>query len=128
MAVVVYPVIVHKDEDSDYGISAPDIPGCVSAGCTLAEAFEGMREAICLHAEETLLKGHSLPAPTAAEGLDLNGGQLGYIDIDVSMISGELVRVNVMLPRWLIAAIDQCAPDRSRFLAESATKALRASE
>lgn len=124
-SVVVYPVVVHKDEGSDYGISIPDVPGCVSAGASLAEAFEGIREAIYCHAEGMLLDGEALPAPTAAENVDLDGGQLAFLDIDIEKISGEMERVNVTLPKWLIAAIDQKASNRSRFLAESAAKALR---
>ena len=32
--------VIHKDEKSDYGISFPDFPGCVSAGATLDEVRE----------------------------------------------------------------------------------------
>jgi HicB_like antitoxin of bacterial toxin-antitoxin system len=32
-----YPVVVHKDPDSDYGVTVPDLPGCFSAGETLPE-------------------------------------------------------------------------------------------
>ncbi|MCB0185038.1 MAG: type II toxin-antitoxin system HicB family antitoxin [Caldilineaceae bacterium] len=32
-----YPVVIHKDEESDYGVSLPDLPGCSSAG----KALEG---------------------------------------------------------------------------------------
>ncbi|MDW8232800.1 MAG: type II toxin-antitoxin system HicB family antitoxin, partial [Roseiflexaceae bacterium] len=27
-----YPVVVHKDPESDYGVTVPDLPGCFSAG------------------------------------------------------------------------------------------------
>ena len=33
-----YPVVLHKDEDSDYGVTVPDVPGCFSAGETIDEA------------------------------------------------------------------------------------------
>ena len=61
--VAVYPIIVHKNEGSDYGISIPDVPGCVSAGASLTDAFEGIREALYCHAEGLLLVGESLPSP-----------------------------------------------------------------
>ncbi len=35
-----YPVLVHKDPESDYGVTVPDLPGCFSAGETLNEARE----------------------------------------------------------------------------------------
>ena len=33
-----YIAILHKDKDSDYGVSFPDFPGCITAGSTLDEA------------------------------------------------------------------------------------------
>lgn len=27
-----YLVVIHKDKDSDYGVTVPDLPGCFSAG------------------------------------------------------------------------------------------------
>jgi predicted RNase H-like HicB family nuclease len=33
-----YIAYLHKDRDSDFGVSFPDFPGCVTAGKTLDEA------------------------------------------------------------------------------------------
>ena len=33
-----YVAYLHKDRDSDFGVSFPDFPGCVTAGRTLEEA------------------------------------------------------------------------------------------
>ena len=44
-----YPVVIHKDPDSDYGITVPDVPGCFSAGETIDEALNGAAEAIECH-------------------------------------------------------------------------------
>lgn len=30
-----YPIFIHKDPDSEYGVIIPDLPGCYSAGSTL---------------------------------------------------------------------------------------------
>lgn len=124
-SVVVYPVVVHKDDTSDYGISVPDVPGCVSAGATLSEAFEGIREAIYCHAEGLLMDGEHLPTPSTGEAIDVDGGSLAFVDVEMDKISSEVERVNVTLPKWLIGLIDQQTGNRSRFLAESAMKALR---
>jgi predicted RNase H-like HicB family nuclease len=35
-----YIALIHKDADGDFGVSFPDLPGCVSAGSTLDEARE----------------------------------------------------------------------------------------
>ena len=40
-----YPVVIHKDKKSDYGLTVPDLPGCFSAGKTFDEALENSKEA-----------------------------------------------------------------------------------
>ena len=43
---------------------------------------------------------------------------------DLDRLSTAVKRVNITLPKWLLQAIDAAAPNRSRFLAESALRAL----
>ena len=52
-----YPVVIHKDRKSDYGVSVPDLPGCVSAGATVDDALAMAREAIELHLEGLIEEG-----------------------------------------------------------------------
>jgi len=49
-----YIALVHKEGDSDFGVSFPDFPGCVTAGATLDEAARMAREALELHIEGLL--------------------------------------------------------------------------
>lgn len=44
-----YSIVIHKDNDSDYGVAVPDIPGCFSAGETYEEALSAAQEAIECH-------------------------------------------------------------------------------
>ena len=46
-----YIAYLHKDSKSDFGVSFPDFPGCVSAGKTLEEARRMAEEALALHIE-----------------------------------------------------------------------------
>jgi predicted RNase H-like HicB family nuclease len=39
-----YPVAIHKDEHSDYGMIVPDLHGCFSAGETIEEAVSMANE------------------------------------------------------------------------------------
>lgn len=57
-------VAIHKDPDSAYGVSVPDLPGCASAGDTADEALRMAKEAIELHLEGMLDDGLDLPEPT----------------------------------------------------------------
>jgi len=41
-----YIALIHKEPKSDFGVSFPDFPGCVSAGSTLEEAASLAAEAL----------------------------------------------------------------------------------
>ena len=41
-----YPVVIHKEKRSDYGVTVPDLPGCFSAGKTSTECLSMAQEAI----------------------------------------------------------------------------------
>ena len=60
-----YLVVVHQDRPTGpCGVSVPDLPGCFSAGDTLADALERSREAIALHVEGLLSDSEPVPAPS----------------------------------------------------------------
>jgi predicted RNase H-like HicB family nuclease len=44
-----YIVLVHKDKDTSYGVSFPDVPGCISAGDTFEEAINNASAALAGH-------------------------------------------------------------------------------
>jgi predicted RNase H-like HicB family nuclease len=80
-----YPIVIHKDRGSDYGVTVPDLPGCFTAGRTLDEALAMAKEAIELHLEGMIEQGEAVPRPGAVEdyssdpeykggGLDRTGG------------------------------------------------------
>ena len=125
-----YPVVIHKDHDSDYGTEVPDLPGCYSAGCTLSEALHATREAIYAHLEGMAQDGELAPGPSDLSDIQLferHSGAVAFaaVEIDASKVSTESERVNITLPKWLISSIDASEPNRSRFLAQSAIKALQ---
>ena len=62
-----YIGLLHKDAESDYGVSFSDFPGCVTAGETLDEAHAFAAEALSFHVEGMLADGAQLPAPTPLE-------------------------------------------------------------
>lgn len=63
-----YPVVIHKDPDSDYSVTFPDLPGCFTAGKTIEEALAMAFEAAELHIEGCLEEGIAMadPSPIAA--------------------------------------------------------------
>ena len=125
-----YPVVVYKDPESDYGTEVPDLPGCYSAGSTLSEALEETREAVYAHLEGMAKDGEVAPEPSdlsIIQSSDDYAEAIAFaaVEIDLNKVSTETERVNITLPKWLVSSIDASEPNRSRFLAESAIKALQ---
>lgn len=62
-----YIALIHKDPDSDYGVSFPDLPGCISVGSTPKEAHQMGSEALMLHLEGLAADGAYIPSPCSAD-------------------------------------------------------------
>ena len=75
--------LLHKDPGSGFGVSFPDLPGCVTAGRTLEEARRMAVEALALHAEGMAEDGDALPVPSA---LNAVMNEPGHRDAVVSMV------------------------------------------
>lgn len=123
-----YPIFIHKDKDSDYGVIVPDLPGCFSAGGTIEEAVKNAHEAIECHLEGLLLDNESIPLKKPVEqhleDPDFKDGVLAMVEIDISKISGKTTRINVSLPERFLKQIDeythQHGGNRSGFLLDAA--------
>lgn len=59
-----YLVVVERGKDG-WGAHVPDLPGCIAAGETRAEALRLIREAIVLHIEGLHEAGESIPVPSS---------------------------------------------------------------
>jgi predicted RNase H-like HicB family nuclease len=59
-----YIAYLHKDGDSDFGVSFPDFPGCVTAGRTLEEARRMAAEALAMHIAGMIEDGDVVPDPS----------------------------------------------------------------
>jgi len=64
-----YIALVHKDEGTSYGVSFPDVPGCIAAGDTFEEAVANAAEALAFHFVEMRKDGDAIPAPRSFEEL-----------------------------------------------------------
>jgi len=108
-----FPVVVHKDPDSAYGVTIPDLPGCFSAGDTLDEALENTKEAIECHIEGLLMDEVPLPIPQAIEkhyqNSDYSDGIWESVCVDISKISGNLKPIEVTLPEKILIQLDKYA-------------------
>jgi predicted RNase H-like HicB family nuclease len=90
-----YPVAIHKDEDSCYGVSIPDIPGCFSAGETLDEAIDNTQEAISGHLEILAEEGTVAPKASIVEDYfqrdEYTGATWVYVEVVMSAVSTDFI-------------------------------------
>jgi predicted RNase H-like HicB family nuclease len=64
-----YVALVHKDKGTSYGMSFPDVPGCISAGDTFEEAVVNAAEALAGHLALLRADADTIPAPRSFEEL-----------------------------------------------------------
>jgi predicted RNase H-like HicB family nuclease len=126
---MLFPVVIHKDPDSDYGVTVPDLPGCFSAGETLAEAVANAREAIELHIEGLLEAGEAVNASDPAnhqDNPDYAGGIWYLVTVNPANLRGNAQRVNITIPERVLGRIDRAAKaigsSRSEFLVTAALR------
>ena len=125
-----YIALIHKDADSDYGVSFPDLPGVISAGSTLDEARDMATEALALHIEGLIEDGEAIPEPSSLEDVMANAENKDGVAVLIAAPAAiaKSVRVNVTFPSDVLDQIDQYAEregfTRSGFLAQAAKKAM----
>ncbi|MDE0459906.1 MAG: type II toxin-antitoxin system HicB family antitoxin [Chromatiales bacterium] len=61
---------IHRDDDTGYGISFPDFPGCVSVGDSVDEAIRHWREALAFHVEGLSDEEEPIPPPRSIEAIE----------------------------------------------------------
>lgn len=130
---MLYPIAIEPgDETHAFGVIVPDIPGCVSAGDTLEEAYINAKEAIQGHLELLVEMGEEVPLPTPMNNHLNNpdftdyGMYFGVVDVDITHLLGQTERINITMPAYLIKRIDDFVAthkeykNRSSFLSQIA--------
>jgi predicted RNase H-like HicB family nuclease len=125
-----FPIVIHKDSDSDYGVTVPDLPGCFSAAQTLDGAITAAKEAISCHLEGMLIDKEPIPVPltieTHRQDPAFKGGTWALVEVDISKLSLKAKRVNITMPERLVRTVDSYAKKkgltRSGLLAQAVTE------
>ena len=125
-----YIALIHKGPESDYGVSFPDFPGCVSAGADLDEARGMAEEALAFHIEGMMEDGETIPELSSLEAVISNPVNRDGVAI---LVAGPpppvmIVRVNMTLPEDVLKDIDVYTRShgftRTGFLATAARRAI----
>jgi hypothetical protein len=104
----------------------PDLPGCFSAADSgIDEAIENAKQSIALWIETALDAGQSVPPPSTITTLQKQRAYKGWIwaiaEVSPELLSDEIERVNISLPKRVLARLDAKAKafgeTRSGFIA-----------
>jgi len=124
-----YPAVLERGPRGAFGAWFPDFPGCVAGGKSQEEAIERAERALAQAVDGWVEQGHGLPEPTPIERILPPKGS----DVAAFFMVGvdppdPSERVNVYLPKSLIARIDKRAAElgmsRSSFFGFASSLAL----
>lgn len=123
-----YIGVVHKDEDSSFGVSFPDVPGVFSAADDMAELIPQAADALALFCED-----EDLPPPRGLEEVRRDPEVMASLGSGAFLVAvpfiendARIVRINVSMESGMVKAIDAAASarnlTRSAFLAQAARR------
>ncbi|MEA9390983.1 type II toxin-antitoxin system HicB family antitoxin [Acerihabitans sp. TG2] len=129
-----YPIYLHQANDGTFSGFVPDVVGCYFAGDTIDDAITDAANALDTYFVYMSEKGNApAEAKTIAAHIDdedCTGGSWAYVDIDLTKYDGRATKLNITLPQFLLARIDDFVNEhreyhsRSGFLAELARREL----
>ena len=129
-----YIALIHKDAGSDYGVSFPDLPGCVTAGVDLDDAGRMAEKALALHLEGMAEDDEPIPEPSSLEAVmaDRENRDAVAILVKAPVATAKAVRVNMTITEEELEQIDKFSAEhgytRSGFLLYAAKKAIGVAE
>lgn len=123
-----YIAYLHKESESDYGVSFPDFPGCITAGSTLEEARRMAAEALSLHIAGMHEDGEAIPQASNLDELRGDPALKNAVAFLVEVSEPErTVRINITARESEIAEIDLLARKarltRSAYMVRSSLQA-----
>ena len=122
-----YPIASETEQHEGqtvYGVVVPDLPGCVTVGDTVEEAYENIIEAIELHLQGMADDGDDIPMASSISKYlndpEYAGMTWALVSVDVSRYLGKTQKVNITLPSRLVHMIDEkVASNKERYHSRS---------
>ncbi len=130
-----YIAVVHKDPGSDFGISFPDFPGCITAGDTIDQAKNMAQKALPFHIKGMLEDGEKIPVPSRLEEIMADpeyADAVAFLVITIPEPKPKAIRVNITVPEDTLHQIDAVAKrrgmSRSSFLVRAAQNDMKSNQ
>jgi predicted RNase H-like HicB family nuclease len=110
-----FPIAIEPETSiQTWGVVVPDLPGCFSASDKgVDEAIDNAKEAIELWIETSLDMDQVIPKPSTITQLqkrkEFKGWIWAMVEINPALMSDEVERVNITLPKRVLARLDSKA-------------------
>jgi predicted RNase H-like HicB family nuclease len=124
---LVYPAVLRPCEENDgYTVVVPDLPGCVTEGCTLADAILMAEDAASGWVLDELEDGNAAPKASPIEAVQVKPGEfinLLVLDMDAyeEKYGSKAVRKNLTIPAWLNTFAEKHQVNFSQVLTDALT-------
>ena len=123
---LIYPAVFYPSSDGSggYVVEFPDLPGCVTEGKNLEDAFENATDAASGWVLDELEEGNVVPKSSDYDSVERReGGQVSMVLLDMDAYAeryGEkAVRKNVTIPAWLNSYAEKQKINFSQVLQEA---------
>jgi len=85
------PILIQKSSGAEYGVTVPDIPGCISSGETVDKAMSNATKAIYGHVGHLVEQGKPFeikpsPVETLSREPDYAGGIWALVSLDLARL------------------------------------------
>ena len=107
-----YVAFIHRDDDTGFGISFPDFPGCVAVGDTVDNAIRRGCEALAFHVEGLREDRAQTPPPRSFDEIKADpaladwrrGAEFAFVPLILDRNASR--RIDISIDRGLLDAID----------------------
>lgn len=118
MAEYVYPAIFHRNEDSSFSVTYPDLPGCISEGKSLGNAMYMAQSALTQWIEYLTDKKQLIPLATDLHSIETADEEfVSLIRADVK--DSRAVKRTVSIPKWMDDKVIESGLSLSRVLQDA---------
>jgi antitoxin HicB len=130
MARIFYPAIFHK-EDGEYWVSFPDLPGCLTDGKTMSDAYEMALDALGLYLEDYEPSDYPLPQEDKLPAKLAGNERLLLVEFDPFAYKkkhARAVKKTLTIPSWLNELGEKQKVNYSKILQEALKQKLQINE
>ena len=113
-----YPAIFHKNEDSTYTITFPDLPGCISEGKSIANAIFMSQAALTQWVEYSKDKKVQLPEPSPLASIPVEKDEFVNF-VCIRYKENRAVKRTVSIPKWMDDLVIESGLSLSRILQDA---------